>query len=684
MHLSCDEVKGRQMRSKGRRLHAKAGNWRGGRRTLAVGFSTLALLSFGLVGVFVESAGATVTPPSTVNELVSLTGSPSNASCPSGITPTVGSYTNLVSAIAAASSGSTIYVCAGAYDLSNTSTYSSDEDVVVSKSLTIDGTDWNSPYSGSDTDASVNSSTQSVFENGAGILVEAGHVTIQGFTFYENNDNNGTPDCFAGTASYACSNSIDVQSNVDRSGPGNQGESNVTVDDNLFADTGGSNYQNGDVHFGLGQDGSPTDVNSLDTGDVVEDNVFYQGTGYQNNAVQISDTSGAVVDSNTVNYPTDDDTQISALWFPGFDQATQVESNTLNGGGLDSDLSTGINTTDAKSGIKFVDQDSQQSYGDGCTDQVISHNTISGFVYDISMASESYNPDASLCSIGPSDFTVSDNTLSGSRLYGIYISGSANSTISGNSATTTDTEGYSSLSYTSGDYDYYDNDSQPLSNTWTVNDGTGSAYPSSIGDSNPTTTTTVPATTTTVPATTTTVPATTTTVPATTTTVPATTTTVPATATTVPNTASTVTTSTSTDPTSSSAGSTTTSTGLTTVLAPIAAVTTSAVKPTTGNAVSTTIHCTGATCTGTLELTKTVTTRVQIGHTKKYRERTTVMDLGQTRYAVSAGQSRGFSVHLNATGLKFLRSSTARRYSCELVIRTLTSVHRQIVSFARP
>ena len=86
------------------------------------------------------------------------------------------------------------------------------------------------------------------------------------------------------------------------------------------------------------------------------------------------------------------------------------------------------------------------------------------------------------------------------------------------------------------------------------------------------------------------------------------------------------------------------------MLAPIAAVTTSAVRLTTANAVSTTIHRTGATCAGTLELTKTVTTKVQIGHTRKYRERTTVVNLGQTRYAVSAGESRGFSVHLNATG----------------------------------
>jgi hypothetical protein len=113
-------------------------------------------------------------------------------------------------------------------------------------------------------------------------------------------------------------------------------------------------------------------------------------------------------------------------------------------------------------------------------------------------------------------------------------------------------------------------------------------------------------------------------------------------------------------------------------------VTTTAVKLGTGNAVSTTIHCTGATCAGTLELTKTVSTKVRIGHTNKYRVRTTVVNLGQTRYAVSAGESRGFSVHLNATGMKFMRSASGSRYSCELVIHTSTGVHREIVSFLRP
>jgi hypothetical protein len=100
--------------------------------------------------------------------------------------------------------------------------------------------------------------------------------------------------------------------------------------------------------------------------------------------------------------------------------------------------------------------------------------------------------------------------------------------------------------------------------------------------------------------------------------------------------------------------------------------------------VSTTIHCAGATCSGTLELTKTVITKVPVDHTNTYRQRTTVVNLGATRFTLSAGESRKISVHLTATGLKFMRSATGRHYFCELVIRTSTGVHAEMVSFLRP
>jgi len=83
-------------------------------------------------------------------------------------------------------------------------------------------------------------------------------------------------------------------------------------------------------------------------------------------------------------------------------------------------------------------------------------------------------------------------------------------------------------------------------------------------------------------------------------------------------------------------------------------------------------------------LTKTVTTRVEIGHTKKYRTKSTVEDLGKTRYAVQAGAKRAFSVKVNATGLKIMRAAKGRRYSCELVITSAAGTKREMISFDRP
>jgi hypothetical protein len=96
------------------------------------------------------------------------------------------------------------------------------------------------------------------------------------------------------------------------------------------------------------------------------------------------------------------------------------------------------------------------------------------------------------------------------------------------------------------------------------------------------------------------------------------------------------------------------------------------------------VFCTSATCSGTLELTKSVTTKVQIGHTKKYRNKTTVIDLGRLGYTVPAGQSKSFTIHLNATGLKMAKSAKGSRYSCTLVITTSAGTTREGVSFKKP
>jgi hypothetical protein len=53
-------------------LGVKARRRNTSRRAIAAGLSTLAILSIGVVTVLVESAGASVTPPAAVDELVSL------------------------------------------------------------------------------------------------------------------------------------------------------------------------------------------------------------------------------------------------------------------------------------------------------------------------------------------------------------------------------------------------------------------------------------------------------------------------------------------------------------------------------------------------------------------------------------------------------------------------------------
>jgi parallel beta-helix repeat protein len=622
---------------------------RASRRRFAVLLSVVPLLSLGVVGVALPTSAVAATAPGTVNELVSPSASASAASCPSGIKPTVGSYATLPAAIAAATAGNTIFVCAGTYDLSAstgtpaTYTYSAGEDILVNKSLTIDGPSWSSPPSGSDTAASINPASQAVIMNGAGIFVEAGGVTISGLTFFENNfenttfDGDGTDCVTAPFGNFACASSIDVQSFVNGAkdtGTGDQGEPNVAIDNNLFVDTGGENtFQGGVVHFGLGQDGAVTDVTALDAGDVVDGNVFYQGAGFENNAVQMSDTNGAVVDGNTVNYPGDDDLSISALWFPGFDNATQVENNTLNGGNIDSDAGASINTEDPKSGIKFIDLDINGAYGVGCADQVVSDNTVSGFVYDISMISKGYDATGTnLCPVGPSHFTVSNNRLSNARLYGVFVLGSTTGTLSDNVVSNTDTEGYNgttydygtgafdAVNYVDGEYDYFDDDPAPVQNIWTGDTGNGYSFPLSIEGATPpgATTTTLPAVTTT-------------------------TTTVP--------------------------------------IKPAIAASGARLR---ANSVSTTVSCTGATCVGTLELTKTVTTKIQIGHTKRYRTKKTIENLGLTRYTIAAAQAQTLTVRLNAKGLKMERSLKSGRFSCTLSVTSATGVLREIVSFKRP
>ncbi|MGC1238338.1 MAG: right-handed parallel beta-helix repeat-containing protein [Acidimicrobiales bacterium] len=594
---------------------------------LAVGATAISLLALGLT-FEISDASAAGTLPGTVNEVVAATASLSAVGCPTSLAtafPSASTFTSLEAAVAAATNGQTIYVCAGLYDM--TAYPNGQVDIPSGLGITIDGYNWDSPPSGSDTSSSVDSTTQSEFANGAGILVQSSaDVTISGLTFYENN---AVASNMTQCGGHPCGTSIDVQSLIGGVGggvPGDQGESNVTISNNLFVNTGAGSDQVGTIHFGLGgfiEDENyetNADTTALDANDVVEGNVFVQDQGYENNGLEMDDTTGALVTGNTVTYPLNngtgaDDAEYSAISFPGFDQATTITNNTLNGGGMFSDSGSVPDTTNPKSGIKVEDV-----YGDGCGNQTISGNTISGFVYDIDVQSSGNTLDTdTLCAAptGPTDFTVSGNTLSDSRIYGINVSaGATYGLISDNVTSDTDSEGYTPDSYTPGEYDYFDGAPSATTNTWTNDTGNGTSDPS---DLETTTTTTSPP-----PA-----PATTTTT-TTTTTTPTTTTTNP----------------------------------------PKPSISVLGVTLTAGDKVRTTLHCALARCVGKVEITKSVKSKVVV--------------IGIARYAQATGTQRQLSIHLNATGVKLLNSTNGRRFTCTLTLTSAGETKREIVSLYIP
>jgi parallel beta-helix repeat protein len=641
-------------------IFLEKGTMRYSRRLLTVGLSVLSLLTLSFTAFTINAGAASL--PGTINEVVAATASLSATGCPSTLAaaaPSATLFISLEAAVAAASNGNTIYVCAGSFDMA---TYPNGQVIIPSGlQVTIDGFNWGVAPSSNDTSSSVNSTTQSEFHGGNGILVEShAGVTISGLTFFENNGTStNAAECGQINGPMPCGTSVDVRSLV--SGTGDQGESNVTVSDNLFVNTGGgATAAVGALHFGLGgfiEDVNQTsaDVTALDTNDVAQSNVFVQDQGFENNGLEMSDTTGGLVSGNTVTFPANggtgaDDAEFTALSFPGYDQGTTISNNILNGGGMFSDSQSSSATTVPKSGIKL-----QDVYGDGCSAQHITGNTVSGFVYDIAVISTGVTLNTGgLCTVptGPTAFTVSGNTLSNARIYGIYMSANITGTISGNVTTSTDSEGFTPLSYTAGQYDYFDNAGNATSNTWTGNSGDGSASPSLIGETSSTTTTTAaPTTTTTVSGTTTTTvaPTTTTTVSGTTTTThPATTTT-----TTVSGTTTTThpaTTTTTVAPTTTTTVAPTT----TTTAAPKPVVTVTTTSHFSGHKVVVVVHCARARCAGILQLTKTVRVKVEIGHSGKFHFVTEVVLLGKTGYVTGAGSSKSISIALKAAGLKFV------------------------------
>jgi hypothetical protein len=98
----------------------------------------------------------------------------------------------------------------------------------------------------------------------------------------------------------------------------------------------------------------------------------------------------------------------------------------------------------------------------------------------------------------------------------------------------------------------------------------------------------------------------------------------------------------------------------------------------------TTVKCVDSRCSGMLEPTKTISTKVERGHSKRYAIRRTVLVLGKVRYAVAKGSQRQFSIRLNAAGVKLLNAAKGRRVKCDLKVTSAAGVKRESISLRIP
>jgi hypothetical protein len=98
-----------------------------------------------------------------------------------------------------------------------------------------------------------------------------------------------------------------------------------------------------------------------------------------------------------------------------------------------------------------------------------------------------------------------------------------------------------------------------------------------------------------------------------------------------------------------------------------------------GNDVIVGVQCSKARCAGIAELTKTITVKVEIGHTGKYRTVTDVVLLGRVDYVRSAGSTGQVKIPLTASDLKLLRAADGHRFACVLTVTSGGGPKRETV-----
>jgi len=96
------------------------------------------------------------------------------------------------------------------------------------------------------------------------------------------------------------------------------------------------------------------------------------------------------------------------------------------------------------------------------------------------------------------------------------------------------------------------------------------------------------------------------------------------------------------------------------------------------------VSCHNATCRGIVEITKTITIRTRIGHTKRYRVRHALLRFAYAPYAASVGSLTNVRLRLSGTALRELLAVRSHRITATLVITSASGTTRRTVLLHLP
>ena len=362
-------------------------------------------------------------------------------------------YTTIQAAINAASSGATIYVCAGTYH----------ESLTIDKPLTLDGAQY-----GIDARNRI-TPHEAVIDGSAGIVYGSGATTgtLRGFTLSGYSGGVGEIDASNVGSGWTFTDDIMDVSNggiyVNTDGIANPATS--TIADNNFIQSTPSWAPSGD--FGqavllwgnsannvsianndfVNLSGPGAAINTTGAGHCVDpgtdpgdfsSNLSITGNSFTDNGASFTDpnygpgfidenflalfcTSAATISDNSVTITDANDTNaVTPIYMGGGDWATSVTGNTLTGNGAS-----------GASGVQL----NSNFYAPG-TGVAISENTISGFYYGIHVTGSNFGGNFN----APTAFTVSGNAISASLQNGIKINPGADNGDSPSGGTITDND----------------------------------------------------------------------------------------------------------------------------------------------------------------------------------------------------------------------------------------------------